>query len=60
MFKDNPIFSKFEKRIILKKKIFLLENSARSRAVTKKWSLERFGVKTFSETTLRTPSENKP
>jgi len=46
MLKDNPIFSKFEKKK-LKKSSFLLKNFAQSWTATKKWSLERLGVKRF-------------
>jgi len=42
MLKDNPIFSKFEKKNF-EKKFF----SARSWAATKKWLLERLGVKSL-------------
>jgi len=43
MLKDDPIFSKFEKKN-LKKSFFQPKNSARSWAATKKWSLECLGV----------------
>jgi len=43
MLKDNPIFSKFEKKKF--EFFFLPENSARIWAATKKWSLEHIGVK---------------
>jgi len=39
MLKDNPIFSKYEAKKVLKKSFFLPKNSARRQAATKKWSL---------------------